>query len=129
MNGKRKYFCPFHDDAKTPNLFVDEKGFKCFACYEKGDIFRFHQKKSCISFPMVLEDLAKKYAPQLLDSNGSGKTPKNIVETYPYKDEEGNLLFESVRYEPKSFAYRKLNKNGDWVWNLKGVSSQRTSVQ
>lgn len=34
------YFCPFHDDRKTPNLFVNyRKGvFICFACHASGTV-------------------------------------------------------------------------------------------
>jgi putative DNA primase/helicase len=35
------------------------------------------------------------------DGNGS-KDPKKICETYDYTDEACNLLFQSVRFEPKS---------------------------
>ena len=43
--------------------------------------------------------------------NGPGK----IVETYDYTDEAGNLLFQSLRYEPKDFRQRKPDGNGGWV--------------
>ena len=47
-------------------------------------------------------------------------TPK-IVATYPYVDENGALLFEVVRYEPKGFSQRRPDGNGGWLWNLDGV--------
>jgi 5S rRNA maturation endonuclease (ribonuclease M5) len=43
-----------------------------------------------------------------------------IVETYPYRDEKGVLLFQTVRYEPKMFRQRRPDGHG-WVWNLDGV--------
>lgn len=46
---------------------------------------------------------------------------KKIVATYDYQDETGNLLFQVVRYEPKSFAQRHKNGQGEWVWNMEGV--------
>ena len=74
-----KYFCPFHPDKKNPNLSADEKGFKCFACGEGGDIFGFHEKITGLPFTEVLKDLAGKYAPHLLSGNGNGNghKPKN----------------------------------------------------
>lgn len=48
-----------------------------------------------------------------------GRRP--IVKTYDYTDAEGRLLFQVVRFEPKGFAQRRPNGQGDWVWNLKGV--------
>jgi hypothetical protein len=119
--GKQKYFCPFHPDKKTPNLIADEKGVKCFACDEGGDIFWFHGKLKGIPFAEVLKDLAGKYAPNLLSSNGNGKHSKRIVAAYDYQDETGKLLFQVVRHEPKDFKQRTPNENGGWSWGLNGV--------
>ena len=44
-----------------------------------------------------------------------------IVETYDYKDVSGNLLYQSVRFIPKSFRQRRPDGMGGWTWNLKGV--------
>jgi len=46
-------------------------------------------------------------------------TPKRIVATYDYKDESGNLLYQTVRYDPKDFRQRRRDGNGKWIWNLK----------
>jgi len=48
------------------------------------------------------------------------QTP-TIEAIYPYQDETGQLLFEIVRYKPKTFKAHKLNNNGGWDWNIKGV--------
>src|SRR5262245_18843335 len=48
----------------------------------------------------------------------NGKTGLGkIVARYPYHDETGDLLYQVVRYEPKTF--RPLKPDG--TWNLKGV--------
>lgn len=118
------YFCPFHNDEKTPNLAVYFDGsYKCFACDASGgDVFAFHQKRHNLSFPQALNELADKYAPELIqhNSNGNGRT-QEIVAEYDYRDESGELLFQTVRYKPKDFKYRKPDGNGDWIWNLQGV--------
>ena len=44
-----------------------------------------------------------------------------IVDTYDYKDQTGNFIYQSVRYIPKSFRQRRPDGNGGWIWNLKGV--------
>jgi hypothetical protein len=48
------------------------------------------------------------------EGNGSNGLRK-IVETYDYTDEAGNLLFQSVRYDPKAFRQRKPDGNGGWI--------------
>jgi putative DNA primase/helicase len=44
-----------------------------------------------------------------------------IVATYDYRDEGGNLLYQTVRYEPKGFSQRRPNGRGRWEWNLQGI--------
>lgn len=46
---------------------------------------------------------------------------KKIVKVYPYRDEEGKLLYEVVRYEPKDFRTRRVDDSGKVHWNLDGV--------
>ena len=48
--------------------------------------------------------------------------PKSkIIETYPYRDERGELLFEAVRFEPKGFMQRRSDGNGGWLYKLGDV--------
>lgn len=44
-----------------------------------------------------------------------------IVATYPYTNERGELLFEVVRMEPKTFRQRHKDASGALVWNMTGV--------
>jgi putative DNA primase/helicase len=53
--------------------------------------------------------------------NINRSTGKRIVATYDYIDEDGEILFQSVRFEPKNFLQRRPDGTGGWVWNLKGV--------
>jgi len=46
---------------------------------------------------------------------------RKIVATYDYCDESGQLLFQTVRFEPKQFRQRRPNGQGGWIWNLNGV--------
>ena len=39
-----------------------------------------------------------------------------IVATYPYTDAAGALLYEVLRYEPKTFRQRQPDGKGGWVW-------------
>ena len=65
-----KYFCPFHDDRKTPNVVANEKGFHCFACGEMGDAFWFYCKFKNVSFVQALNELDAQYGPQSVNGNG-----------------------------------------------------------
>ncbi len=48
-------------------------------------------------------------------------TARREVAAYPYTDENGELLFEVVRFEPKDFRQRRPDGRGGFVWNLKSV--------
>jgi 5S rRNA maturation endonuclease (ribonuclease M5)/energy-coupling factor transporter ATP-binding protein EcfA2 len=42
------------------------------------------------------------------------------VAAYNYTDENGKLVFQVVRYEPKTFRQRQ-PKGSEWQWNLEGI--------
>ena len=46
---------------------------------------------------------------------------RRIVATYDYRDENGALLFQVVRYAPKTFRQRRPDGSGGWSWRVKGV--------
>ena len=49
------------------------------------------------------------------------KGARRIVAEYSYRDEQGALLYQAVRYEPKKFSFRRPDAKREWVWSLKGV--------
>lgn len=54
-------------------------------------------------------------------SPASSDRARRIVAVYPYHDEGGTLLYEVVRFEPKSFAQRRPDGNCGHIWGLNGV--------
>jgi hypothetical protein len=54
---------------------------------------------------------------QLVTSKGRG----SIVATYDYTDENGTLLYQAVRMEPKDFRQRKPVNGSSWDWSIKDV--------
>lgn len=49
------------------------------------------------------------------------RTQERIVATHDYRDEDSSLLFQVVRFEPKSFKQRRPDGKGGWKWNLDGI--------
>lgn len=47
---------------------------------------------------------------------------RKIVATYDYKDRDGKVLFQKVRFQPKSFAVRRPDGAGGWRWDLGGIA-------
>lgn len=108
--GEYQACCPAHKDMK-PSLSVAFKDGKilvdCKAGCKVEDIVT--------SLNLTMSDLfveQKAVATKVI--------PK-IVAEYDYKDEQGNVLYQVVRYQPKDFRQRHKNGNGEWVWDLKGV--------
>jgi hypothetical protein len=62
------------------------------------------------------------------ESHGGASEPKvsanghrRIVAVYSYCDEEGNQLYQTVRYSDKSFKARRPNGIGDWIYNVENT--------
>ena len=100
-NGWYTALCPYHDDQHHPNLRFKKTGFKCMACQEKGSL--------------------KKLAEKLGIREASKGQQGTIVAEYDYRDEFGTLLYQVVRYEPKTFKQRRPDGSGGWIWNVKSV--------
>jgi hypothetical protein len=113
--GSYRALCPAHDDH-DPSLSVSavvENGsqkvlIKCWAGCEQDQIL----KKAGLEW----KDLFSQNG-----SNDSKKSGRRIVATYDYIDAAGNLLHQTLRYEPKGFSQRRPDGSGGWEWNLKGV--------
>jgi putative DNA primase/helicase len=101
--------CPAHEDRKA-SLSIS-----------RGDDGRvlLHCHAGCTP-EAIVQALGLKMSDLMPDSNG--KQPKRrIVATYDYHDEQGELLFQVCRFEPKDFRQRKPDGKGGWSWSVKGV--------
>ena len=47
--------------------------------------------------------------------------PKRVVAEYKYADENGDVLFVKVRYEPRDFRVKRPNGHGGWIWKIAGA--------
>lgn len=56
----------------------------------------------------------------LFSSNGNGHGARvgDVLATYDYRDADGTLLYQVVRYAPKSFRPRRPDGAGGWIANL-----------
>ena len=93
--------CPAHDDRK-PSLSIAERNGKVL----------FHCHAGC-SQESVLDALKSR---ALWEQSAEQPAKPRIVHTYDYTDENGRLLYQIVRYEPKNFKQRRPDGTGGWVW-------------
>ncbi len=110
--------CPAHDDH-NPSLSISdgEDGkvlVKCFA--------------GCTQSKVIDALKAKQLWPEQSKNklNEKHSTPpktqkKRIVETYDYCDPSGNVVYQAVRLEPKSFFQCRPDGNGGYIKSIKGV--------
>ena len=91
--------CPCHND-KIASLSISERDGKLLIYCHAG-----------CSFESIIKSLNLEPPKPLFPT---------ISATYDYTDEEGKLLYQVVRYDPKSFRQRRPDGT-DWVWNLNGV--------
>jgi len=122
-NGKAEGLglCPFHADNNPSFSANRESGlFRCFACGKSGSVFDFYMTQHSTNFRGAFEALALEAG---VDIQGKEPTKKSgkIVAEYNYADEQGKVLFQAVRYDPKDFRQRRPDGKGGWIWNLDGV--------
>ena len=102
-----KAHCPAHEDRRE-SLAIDEgEGLALVWCHA-----------GC-KFKEIVESLGLKQSDLFPPS--PSRNGRRMVAEYDYCDEEGTLLFQSVRYEPKDFSQRRPDGSGGWIWDLKGV--------
>lgn len=115
-----KALCPAHDDHE-PSLSIwegdDKRAFvKCFAGCSKEEIVA--------ALGLSMSDLYARPEP-----NSNGRPKRKIVATYDYLDADGELLHQTVRFEPKGFSQRRPKPSGkrrnevgdDWIWSFEGI--------
>jgi putative DNA primase/helicase len=56
-----------------------------------------------------------------IDIQPGNKASPRIVATYDYRNEQGELLFQVVRFDPKDFRQRRSDGNGGWIWSVRGI--------
>jgi putative DNA primase/helicase len=102
--------CPAHDDH-SPSLSIAEgaDGRILLKCHAGCTI-----EAICAGLEIKVQDLM----PEKKRERRTGV----MVETYPYRDYDGKLLYEVVRYrDPKDFKQRRPDGKSGWIWDTKGV--------
>lgn len=105
--------CPAHkDDKASLSIGQGDSGkliWKCHAGCDQQAVFEALKQKGLL--------------PERERSPVRSSGPKRIVKEHDYRDADGKLLFQVVRFEPKSFAQRVPDRSTDtgWKWGLNGV--------
>jgi hypothetical protein len=103
--------CPCHDDRK--NSFSVGEGVD-------GKIL-VHCFAGCPQDSVIDALRARGLWPTARAKRTSRGKAGRLVARYDYKAEDGTLLFQKVRYEPKDFRLRRPDGHNGWIWSLQGV--------
>ena len=80
------------------------------------------------TFLEALAELAKHLGVASATAGHPSGKPK-IVATYDYRDEADKLLFQVIRYLPKSFKQRRPIGSGEWDWHLVDAKTKEPLVR
>lgn len=100
--------CPSHAD-RTPSLSI--------AVGKDGKVL-IHCQAGC-AFDAVCKSLGISESELFPDSKPPASKPQAV---YDYKDESGKLIYQVVRLPPKRFLQRRPGDNGEFIWDMKGVT-------
>lgn len=125
-SGRIKGRCPLPSHGpqtgETPPFTVYEGGgWKCYGCNAGGsDGIDLEQAITGADFPTAIRALIERFGVQVNGISDLGFQSR-IAEIYPYQDEDGQPLFEVVRFQLKNFRQRRRSEDGKWIWNLDGT--------
>jgi hypothetical protein len=95
--------CPGHE-TPSGHLSIFDTGVKalvkCFNTHEFADI--------CLALGFD----------SFSYGNQGANTGRRIIRVFNYQDVDGNLIYQILRYEPKSFGVRRPDGTGNWMYNL-----------
>ncbi len=124
--------CPFHKDS-SPSLRINpEKNvWVCDPCGEGGSVIDLHMKLNNLQLHTAMDELSgETYAPirqskPLQQPVVKQETPTEDkmkeVCCYDYQDATGKVVYQVVRYEPKTFRQRAKLPDGSYTWKMEGV--------
>jgi hypothetical protein len=105
--------CPVHDD-RNPSLSIIE---------ENGRIL-LHCHAGCTTASVVVSmglEWTDLFQERSVRPNTGRSATKSCAEAqYNYVDEGGQLLYQVLRFDPKTFRQRRPKGSG-WTWDLEGV--------
>lgn len=107
--------CIWHDDRSRSFTFnVKSGGWKCQAGCGHGGLKELAERTS-IPFPKSANGAA---------ARSKVKLDQVLERSYDYKDEQGNLVYQVLRYkkgDSKTFKQRHPDGQGGWLWKMDGV--------
>jgi hypothetical protein len=116
--------CPAHED-NNPSLSItqsdDQVLVHCFAGCSQEDVITALKLKGLWEVERIegsAQGLTNRDILELPPFDPTNLIKKKEVAWYDYTDEENELLYQVVRYDPKSFRQRRPDGSGGWINSL-----------
>ena len=113
--------CPIHKGKRDSFSVNMETGlWRCHSeCDEGGDAYKLEMRLLNVNFPEAKRSVDE-MSGQVQEQSKNIKQFGRIIATYDYKDENGVLVYQVCRYDPKSFRQRRPNPESrdGWDWSL-----------
>lgn len=121
--GKWMALCPVHDDRqRSLSLRVGDEGQMLMFCHAGCKVAAVVAALG-LQMTDLFADTARPIDSAPIVAHASGVDERSrLVKSYDYYDADGDGLFQVCRFEPKTFRQRRRNGNGEWTWNLEGVT-------
>jgi putative DNA primase/helicase len=114
--------CPIHEGHRDSFAINLENGlWTCHSCGLHGDLISLERALTGSDFKTAKAEIFSIVGRSDTASDTQDRKQGRIVAEYSYQDEEGCLLYQTVRLDPKDFRQRRPNPGSGWTWNLKGV--------
>ena len=109
VSGGYTALCPGHDDNRNSlSVGLGDDGRVLIRCHAGCS-----NDAVCQAVGLTLRDL--------FPAKATSAANRREIATYDYTDEDGKMLFQKVRYEPKDFRCRVPDGNGGWNWKMNGT--------
>ncbi len=102
--------------------------YKDFATDQGGNSFNWLVNEHGLSPSETAKELKQRCNVDGSSTSCNKKGLGEIVATYDYKDVNGDLVHQTVRYEPKEFRQRRPAPDGGWIWGLKAGTYYKNSM-
>lgn len=120
-NGRQRTtnICPnatHKDKHLCVSIDIDQQIFRCHDCGVGGSIIDWMMIETNQTAAQVLA-----YLNPPDNSPPVPSTEPAVKAIYEYVNESRVLVYQVVRYEPKTFRQKRPDGSGGWIWNMEGV--------
>lgn len=122
--------CPAHDDKKRSlHVSVGRENTVLLKCHAGCDTGKVASAMGLTLADLFIKKEKADYSPQRPQRRQSARSQAGnenlgiLLEAYDYVDEAGQLLYQSCRFEPKTFRQRRPDpyRRGNWIYKMTGV--------